>query len=470
MLHNSEFFSIDSPKTPQRYMRIRNYIVQSWKKQRPRYLSKTASRKGLKDCGDVNAIGRVHDYLEQIGAINVGCDQDRIRLKKRVLSKRKHTDDQSKDHQDLLLTQPAFSLLSDVSVNGGRRRRVRNERGEWVDEGELGGRTFTHMTQEEISELNEEHRLAEINSTYFKDEQGFFHGRKRRIPTGYDFYNDIPLRYDPFMLVPPKRRSRLESGFQVHVHATALILMDLHSHLAETEVIGLLGGHFDDQTHIIEIAEAFPCNSISTGFQCEMDPASELEARSQFKLKDLVVVGWYHSHPCFEPDPSIRDIENQTQYQALFHQESGFEPFVGAIIMPYDPNKLQNESRIEIFHVSKEWNAAHTSYIPYFCEHTTILPVKELSEALLNHMLELVLSYFQYEHRIDLSRPFRSGDSMIRLEKLVMSLKSHLSILNGGVMESRFFQRLQESIIKLTFPTEIQSLHLQNLLKSTEAC
>ena len=453
MIHNKEFFSMSSPKTPQRYMRIRNYIIQCWKRQRPKYVSKTISRRGLKDCGDVNAIGRVHDYLEHIGAINVGCDQERMRLRKRVLSKRYHVDERRQEGHGLISTPPStFNLLSDVSVHGRRKRRVRNERGEWVDEHDLGGQTYTHMTSEEISELTEEQRLAEINSIYFKNDMDHSQVRKRRIPSGYDFYNDVSLRYDPFMLVSPRRRLKTEKDLSVMIHATALILMDLHSHLAETEVIGLLGGHFDDQLYKIEVVEAFPCNSLSTGFQCEMDPASEIEARTQFRAKDLVVVGWYHSHPCFEPDPSIRDIENQTQYQALFRQESGFEPFVGVIIMPYDPNKLEHKSRIEIFHVSDEWNASHTSHIPYHCEHG-VLPVAELSSTLFQHMLDLVHRYLHYEHRIDLSHPFRSGNSMIRLEKLIQSLKSHLSVLDRATLE--FFQKLQESIIKLTFPMEI---------------
>ena len=43
-----------------------------------------------KDCGDVNAIGRVHAYLESIGAINVGF-ATKIRSVKRS-SKRKLSD------------------------------------------------------------------------------------------------------------------------------------------------------------------------------------------------------------------------------------------------------------------------------------------------------------------------------------------------------------------------------------------
>jgi hypothetical protein len=67
-----------------------------------------------------------------------------------------------------------------------------------------------------------------------------------------------------------------------------------------------------------------------------MDPASEMEARKEFSAKGYVVVGWYHSHPTFEPNPSIRDIENQSAYQGLFRRmEDGIEPFIGVIVNPY---------------------------------------------------------------------------------------------------------------------------------------
>lgn len=46
-----------------------------------------------------------------------------------------------------------------------------------------------------------------------------------------------------------------------------------------------------------------------------MDPESEMRAREVFAQKGLNVVGWYHSHPTFAPEPSVRDIEYQTLYQ-----------------------------------------------------------------------------------------------------------------------------------------------------------
>ena len=74
--NNPEWFcdSKSSAKSPERYMKIRNHILDSWHRvYKPEYMTKTAARKSLKDCGDVNAIGRVHAYLEKVKAINVGC-------------------------------------------------------------------------------------------------------------------------------------------------------------------------------------------------------------------------------------------------------------------------------------------------------------------------------------------------------------------------------------------------------------
>lgn len=44
-----------------------------WFSLKPQYITKTSIRPGLKNCGDVNSIGRIHQFLEQIGAINFGC-------------------------------------------------------------------------------------------------------------------------------------------------------------------------------------------------------------------------------------------------------------------------------------------------------------------------------------------------------------------------------------------------------------
>eukprot|EP00158_Paraphelidium_tribonemae_P002448 Partr_v1_DN25379_c0_g1_i3_m21809 putative SWI SNF related, matrix associated, actin dependent regulator of chromatin, subfamily c, member len=60
-------------KTPERYLRIRNYLLDEWRQNTSKYLSKTRARRGLlQKEGDVNAIGRVFDFLHTNGHINVG--------------------------------------------------------------------------------------------------------------------------------------------------------------------------------------------------------------------------------------------------------------------------------------------------------------------------------------------------------------------------------------------------------------
>lgn len=109
------------------------------------------------------------------------------------------------------------------------------------------------------------------------------------------------------------------------------------------------------------IKEAFPCRSLNTGqndVNVEMDPTSAIETRQRIEEKNMTVVGWYHSHPMFAPDPSIVDLENQQNYQTLCREKCGengnqtVEPFVGAIIGPYDPRLPGSLSVVNWFYVS----------------------------------------------------------------------------------------------------------------------
>jgi protein MYSM1 len=128
--------------------------------------------------------------------------------------------------------------------------------------------------------------------------------------------------------------------FAVSAAAPALAVMDMHAHMHREEVIGLLGGRWDPAARTIDVAAAFPCarapGSLSRT-SVELDPASEVAARAAMGAAGLAPVGWYHSHPIFAPTPSQKDAENQRNYQALFRDAAAaVEPFVGAIVGPYD--------------------------------------------------------------------------------------------------------------------------------------
>ncbi|KAJ3129020.1 hypothetical protein HK098_002872 [Nowakowskiella sp. JEL0407] len=182
--------------------------------------------------------------------------------------------------------------------------------------------------------------------------------------------------------------------FKVFVTPYAIALMDLHSHLSKTEIIGFLGGEWIPSEKRINIKSAFPCRNLdhkesntehSRDVHVELDPASAVEVQAEISRLGMRVVGWYHSHPSFIPDPSVIDVENQRNYQKLFKwdknggnekdsaEESDFsgvllsgsaevdffeeEPFVGAIIGPFDRKLPTPISAINWFCVNDSSNA-----------------------------------------------------------------------------------------------------------------
>ena len=47
-----------------------------------------------------------------------------------------------------------------------------------------------------------------------------------------------------------------------------------------------------------------------------------LQVRNAIAQRGLFLVGWYHSHPSYQPDPSLQDIQNQLNYQSILQQEN----------------------------------------------------------------------------------------------------------------------------------------------------
>jgi protein MYSM1 len=126
--------------------------------------------------------------------------------------------------------------------------------------------------------------------------------------------------------------------FEVTLSSDAVLVMDFHAHLSTWEVIGLLGGQFDEETKQLTIKSAYPCRRAAgsdSGTSVELDPASQVEVTAEMSKEGLKPVGWYHSHPVFEARPSAKDNENQRNYQALC-RDGKHEPWVGIIIGPYD--------------------------------------------------------------------------------------------------------------------------------------
>ena len=163
----------------------------------------------------------------------------------------------------------------------------------------------------------------------------------------------------------PYRESAGPQPYRVLLHPAAAALMDAHAHLSTAEIIGFLGGHFDASTKLVTICRALPARTLvarDAAVEVELDPAVMPHILEACEKDGLRVVGWYHSHPVFATQPSLRDVANQGAYQRLF---DGC-PFVGAIVGPYcdaAPSDLAQAghppwaSDVRLFHVEHDAGA-----------------------------------------------------------------------------------------------------------------
>ena len=140
-------------------------------------------------------------------------------------------------------------------------------------------------------------------------------------------------------------------------------MCDFHAHLADSEIIGLLGGYWDHENRTMFIQAPFPCLSTARdddgATDVEMDPASDVVIREVIRSHGMQVLGWYHSHPKFQPDPSVTDMMNQMNYQRFFVDERvGVSPFLGLIVGTYDTSMASAQSICRYFHMD------HASGLP----------------------------------------------------------------------------------------------------------
>ncbi|KAI8910814.1 hypothetical protein EDD86DRAFT_203660 [Gorgonomyces haynaldii] len=214
--------------------------------------------------------------------------------------------------------------------------------------------------------------------------------------------------------------------FFIRLHPRVNAVMDLHAHLLTTEVIGFLAGHWDQETKTLTVKHALPCKSVENlnetqadrHYNVELEPTSEVETRSRIEQLGLQVVGWYHSHPTFRPDPSLIDLFNQRSYQSLFRQDSADEPFVGAIVGPYDPHLPQSLSLINWFYVG---NRQEDKNKPKKLEHTILN--EPILESDLKSMLDLITECGTRNDRVDFTMGWRDDRWESKLDKLKISME-----------------------------------------------
>nr|XP_005284849.1 deubiquitinase MYSM1 isoform X1 [Chrysemys picta bellii] len=420
-----EFFEGRQAKTPERYLKIRNYILDQWERCKPKYLNKTSVRPGLKNCGDVNCIGRIHTYLELIGAINFGCEQA-------VYNRPQPADKtRSKEGKD---TIEAYQLAQRLQSMRTRRRRVRDPWGNWCDAKDLEGQTFEHLSAEELARRREEEKLKPA-----KPSKG-----SRQIKSSFDPFQLIPCCF----FTEEKREP-----FQVKVASEALLIMDLHAHVSMAEVIGLLGGRYSEADRIVEICAAEPCNSLSTGLQCEMDPVSQTQASETLAVRGYSVIGWYHSHPAFDPNPSIRDIDTQAKYQSYFSR--GGAMFIGMIISPYNRNNPLPYSQITCLVISDEISSDGSYRLPYKFEVHQML--EEPQWELVFEKTRWIIEKYRLSHSsVPMDKIFHRDSDLTCLQKLLECMRKTLGKVTNCFIAEEFLTQI-ENLFLSSYKSEKQN-------------
>ncbi|XP_041134178.1 histone H2A deubiquitinase MYSM1-like isoform X1 [Polyodon spathula] len=418
----SEFFEGRSSKTPERYLKIRNYILDQWEKCKPKYLNKTSVRPGLRNCGDVNCIGRIHTYLELIGAINFGCEQA-IYNRPRLVDKTRF-----KEGKD---TMEAYQLAQRLQSMRTRKRRVRDVWGNWRDARDLEGQTYEHLTAEELAKRREED--------------------KKRLPKPPKVPRQTKNSFDPFQLIPCQAfGDEKQEPFQVRVSGEALVVMDMHAHVSMAEVIGLLGGGYSEGERVLEICVAEPCNSLSTGLQCEMDPVSQTQASEALARRGYSVVGWYHSHPAFDPNPSLRDIDTQAKFQSYFSR--GGAQFIGMIVSPYNPTNASPHSQVTCLIVSEELGSAGVHGLPFKFDIQQS-PEEPQWPLVLKKAEWIIEKYRLSRGSVPMDRIFRRDSNLSCLEKMLASMRNSLESLCNATATEGFLAQI-ETLFLDTFAAE----------------
>ncbi|CAG8462100.1 12482_t:CDS:2 [Funneliformis caledonium] len=271
------------------------------------------------------------------------------------------------------------------------------------------------------------------------------------------------IKCDPFFGAPNSNIAGSQP-FSMIVESNVLVAMDFHAHLMNTEVIGFLAGYWIPEKKELIVKATFPCRSLQTGenyVNVEMDPTSALEVQQTITDRDMQVVGWYHSHPIFQPDPSIVDLENQNNYQKLFRDEKfNEEPFVGAIVGPYDPKLPGSLSVINWFYVSNSVKSVdemgQAKQLAF-----ELVNNSAISNEVADEILDLVEQYRSSNDRVDFKEYWRKDNKETKLEKLIKSLAKRMPWLNvSGNCDNDDEQLIEET----NYEMDVDSLKVNETL------
>jgi len=126
--------------------------------------------------------------------------------------------------------------------------------------------------------------------------------------------------------------------FTVSVSTSAILVLDLHSHLAKKDVCGYLAGYWDTNSHNLAITASFPVLLEPNMAGTEEAQRVESDIYTKLYSNHLSLIGWYHSSPKGPSIPTVKDCFDQLDFQIklLGNGNDTYTPCIGMICSPYE--------------------------------------------------------------------------------------------------------------------------------------
>merc|ERR1712088_75143 len=210
--------------------------------------------------------------------------------------------------------------------------------------------------------------------------------------------------------------------FTVSVSTSAMLIPDLHSHLALEEVCGYLAGQWDPNSHNLAITHTFPCLTPSN--DTETAQRVETEIYEELYGKQLTLVGWYHSNPTGPPAPSAKDCFDQLDFQIklLGNSDASYTPCVGLICAPYMNSAKTCDSSIVVYWAFPPPEGSPQDWGRPMRMSYSAITDPCLSEEVVNSVDKVINFYKKQEKQIPMCSEWREGKYYF--EKIGQSLMS----------------------------------------------
>lgn len=211
--------------------------------------------------------------------------------------------------------------------------------------------------------------------------------------------------------------------FLINVASSVTLLVDFHCHLTTSEVCGYLGGTWDFNTHHLNITHTFPL--LNSRFDREKSSDCEYEIQKEMLEKNVQLVGWYHSHPQFSPQPTLRDCDKQMDYQIKLRgtSDSTYTPCIGLIFSSYDEDDaVESEGKILPFWVlPPPENRPHELGRPMLMSYN-VQQDEKIAAELKQQMISCVDYYKQFQYELIDFADMKFKGTVLVLDKLKNSI------------------------------------------------